>query len=112
MPGSIKVSRSLISVGFFAAFSAAPWFAHSATVDIFGWRCLQFGLESPFKWTLESVRTLADELKIMGHAIRYRTVLQNLGYSLQANSKVSAVQLVACQLLRVFLQLFLQFRIS
>lgn len=47
--------------------------------------------ESPLKWTLKSVRNLADELIEMGHAISYRTVaryLQDLGYSLQGNAKV------------------------
>jgi len=47
--------------------------------------------ESPLRWTCKSVRRLAEELKRMGHQTSHRMVaeiLHNLGYSLQANSKV------------------------
>lgn len=46
--------------------------------------------ESPLRWTCKSVRTLADELKKMGHTVSYQLVselLLELGYSLQANKK-------------------------
>lgn len=46
--------------------------------------------ESPLRWTCKSVRTLADELKKMGHTVSYQLVselLVELGYSLQANKK-------------------------
>ncbi len=46
--------------------------------------------ESPLRWTIKSIRTLADELKAQGHQTSHRMVaelLQELGYSLQANSK-------------------------
>jgi Rhodopirellula transposase DDE domain len=45
---------------------------------------------SPLRWTCKSVRTLAGELTRQGHAVSHQTVsevLQNLGYSLQANRK-------------------------
>ena len=47
--------------------------------------------ESPLRWTIKSVRNLADELRRLGHAVSHQTVseqLHELGYSLQANSKV------------------------
>jgi hypothetical protein len=46
--------------------------------------------ESPLRWTCKSLRTLADALRNMGHAISYVTVgtlLHRAGYSLQANRK-------------------------
>jgi hypothetical protein len=46
--------------------------------------------ESPLRWTCKSLRTLADALGAMGHAISYVTVgdlLRQSGYSLQANRK-------------------------
>lgn len=46
--------------------------------------------ESPLRWTCKSLRTLADALSAMGHAISYVTVgnlLRRSGYSLQANRK-------------------------
>jgi hypothetical protein len=46
--------------------------------------------ESPLRWTCKSLRTLADALGDMGHAISYVTVgalLRRSGYSLQANHK-------------------------
>jgi hypothetical protein len=46
--------------------------------------------ESPLRWTCKSVRQLANELNRMGHRGSYSTVariLQELGYSLQANVK-------------------------
>lgn len=46
--------------------------------------------ESPLRWTCKSVRTLAEELKRIGHAISHQLVselLLELGYSLQANKK-------------------------
>jgi len=46
--------------------------------------------ESPLRWTVKSVRRLADELKAMGHSASYRVVMDLLhesGYSLQANRK-------------------------
>ncbi len=46
--------------------------------------------ESALRWTCKSLRTLADALRNMGHAISYVTVgalLRRSGYSLQANYK-------------------------
>jgi len=46
--------------------------------------------ESPLRWTTKSVRQLAEELNAMGHKTSYSTIsrlLQELDYSLQANSK-------------------------
>ncbi len=46
--------------------------------------------ESPLRWTCKSVRRLADELKRIGHQTSHRmvaSILHELGYSLQANSK-------------------------
>jgi|SaaInlV_200m_DNA_2_1039689.scaffolds.fasta_scaffold24542_1 transposase len=46
--------------------------------------------ESPLRWTVKSLRTLARELKALGHSLSYRTVgrlLKTLGYSLQGNRK-------------------------
>lgn len=45
---------------------------------------------SPLRWTCKSVRTLAAELTHQGHPVSHETVsgvLQDLGYSLQANRK-------------------------
>ena len=45
---------------------------------------------SPLRWTCKSVRTLAAELMRQGHVVSHQTVsevLQQLGYSLQANRK-------------------------
>ena len=45
---------------------------------------------SPLRWTLKSVRRLADELQAMGHQVSHRLVadlLHESGYSLQANRK-------------------------
>ena len=45
---------------------------------------------SPLRWTCKSVRTLAAELTRQGHQVSYQTVsevLQQSGYSLQANRK-------------------------
>jgi transposase len=45
---------------------------------------------SPLLWTSKSTRKLAKELQEQGHEVSYRTVarlLQDLGYSLQANRK-------------------------
>ena len=45
---------------------------------------------SPLRWTCKSVRTLAAELTRQGHRVSYQTVsevLQQSGYSLQANRK-------------------------
>ena len=47
--------------------------------------------ESPLRWTTRSVRNLAAELERQGHRVSHRIVgelLHELGYSLQANSKV------------------------
>ncbi len=47
--------------------------------------------ESPLRWTTRSVRNLAAELVRGGHRVSYRIVgelLHDMGYSLQANSKV------------------------
>lgn len=46
--------------------------------------------ESPLRWTCKSVRKLADALRKKGHRTSYRMVarvLNELGYSLQANRK-------------------------
>ena len=46
--------------------------------------------ESPLRWTIKSLRRLADELKAMGHAVSHAsvgTLLGELGYSLQSNVK-------------------------
>jgi transposase len=46
--------------------------------------------ESPLRWTCKSVRRLADELQRQGHSVSHELVanlLQELGYSLQANRK-------------------------
>jgi transposase len=46
--------------------------------------------ESPLRWTIKSLRTLANALCTMGHAVSHVTVgtmLQKAGYSLQANQK-------------------------
>lgn len=46
--------------------------------------------ESPLRWTCKSLRKLADELAENGHAVSHRLVgelLEELGYSLQANRK-------------------------
>jgi transposase len=46
--------------------------------------------ESPLRWTVKSVRTLAQELKKLGHQVSHQLVselLHTLGYSLQANRK-------------------------
>jgi hypothetical protein len=48
--------------------------------------------ESPLRWTCKSLRNLAHELKSKGHAVSHDLVgrlLEQLGYSLQANSKTS-----------------------
>jgi len=47
--------------------------------------------ESPLRWTCKSVRQLAGELRRQGHRVSHTLVaelLQELGYSLQANRKV------------------------
>jgi len=46
--------------------------------------------ESPLRWTCKSVRQLAEQLNRQGHQVSHRLVaelLQDLGYSLQANRK-------------------------
>jgi hypothetical protein len=46
--------------------------------------------ESPLRWTCKSLRSLARQLQVMGHAISYPTVgrlLVEAGYSLQSNQK-------------------------
>ena len=46
--------------------------------------------ESPLRWTVQSVRSLASALQAMGHAVSHATVatlLHALGYTLQANAK-------------------------
>jgi hypothetical protein len=46
--------------------------------------------ESPLRWTCKSVRTLARELRLEGHAVSHQTVaelLHEMDYSLQANQK-------------------------
>jgi transposase len=48
--------------------------------------------KSPLRWTCKSVRKLAEELNRQGHQGSHRLVaelLQDLGYSLQANRKTS-----------------------
>lgn len=48
--------------------------------------------ESPLRWVCKSVRQLAAELNRQGHQVSHRLVaelLQELGYSLQANRKTS-----------------------
>jgi hypothetical protein len=48
--------------------------------------------ESPLRWTCKSVRTLARELRQMGHQVSHQLVseiLEDLDYSLQANRKVT-----------------------
>jgi len=48
--------------------------------------------ESPLRWVCKSVRQLATELNRQGHQVSHRVVaelLQELGYSLQANRKTS-----------------------
>ena len=47
--------------------------------------------ESPLRWTCKSLRQLAGELSRQGHQVSHTLVaelLQDLGYSLQANSKI------------------------
>jgi hypothetical protein len=47
--------------------------------------------ESPLRWTCKSVRTLAEELRRLGHPVSHQLVaelLHELEYSLQANRKV------------------------
>jgi hypothetical protein len=47
--------------------------------------------ESPLRWTCKSAAKLAEALKVMGHEIgetSVRSLLVELGYSLQANAKV------------------------
>jgi hypothetical protein len=46
--------------------------------------------ESPLRWTCKSLRTLAQELKVLGHKVSYPVVgrlLHELDYSLQGNAK-------------------------
>lgn len=46
--------------------------------------------EAPLRWTSKSVRTLAEELRKLGHQVSHQLVselLHKLGYSLQANRK-------------------------
>ena len=46
--------------------------------------------QSPLRWTIKSLRVLADELVAQGHRVSFRTVgklLKGLGYSLQGNRK-------------------------
>jgi hypothetical protein len=48
--------------------------------------------ESPLRWTAKSVRKLADGLRELGHEVHFTTVaglLRGLGYSLQANAKLT-----------------------
>ncbi|MDR3707155.1 MAG: ISAzo13 family transposase [Capsulimonadaceae bacterium] len=48
--------------------------------------------ESPLRWTCKSLRKLADELGKQGYSVSHRLVgdlLENLGYSLQANRKTN-----------------------
>ncbi len=50
--------------------------------------------ESPLRWTTKSLRNLANELQNEGFQIQYRKVgylLQEMGYSLQANQKMKQV---------------------
>jgi len=45
---------------------------------------------SPLKWTIKSTREIEKELKKKGHHLSYKsiaTILKDLGYSLQSNSK-------------------------
>jgi transposase len=45
---------------------------------------------SPLRWTTKSLRQLSEELQAMGHVVSHTSVgilLQELGYSLQANAK-------------------------
>jgi hypothetical protein len=47
--------------------------------------------ESPLRWTVKSVRKLAEELRRQGHRVSHQPVadlLHAMGYSLQANRKV------------------------
>lgn len=47
--------------------------------------------ESPLRWTAKSVRNLAENLKALGHKTSHRMIaemLQEMGYSLQANRKI------------------------
>ena len=51
--------------------------------------------QSPLCWTSKSVRRVAEELSERGHAVSYQTVaalLDDLGYSLQANRKTKEGQ--------------------
>ncbi len=46
--------------------------------------------ESPLRWTIKSLRTLAEELRRMGHTVSHRMVgelLTKVNYSLQGNRK-------------------------
>ncbi len=48
--------------------------------------------ESPLRWTIRSIRNLEAELKTMGHSVGHSVLsnlLHGLGYSLQANRKVT-----------------------
>jgi transposase len=47
--------------------------------------------ESPLRWTCKSLRTLSEQLGVLGYSISYPTVgslLHQAGYSLQSNQKV------------------------
>ena len=51
--------------------------------------------QSPLCWTSKSVRRVAEELSERGHAVSHQTVaalLNDLGYSLQANRKTKEGQ--------------------
>ena len=51
--------------------------------------------ESPLRWTSKSVRRIAEELRKQSHAVSHQTVaalLDDLGYSLQANRKTKEGQ--------------------
>jgi Rhodopirellula transposase DDE domain len=51
--------------------------------------------ESPLRWTSKGVRRIAAELRQQGHAVSHQTVaalLDDLGYSLQANRKTKEGQ--------------------
>jgi hypothetical protein len=51
--------------------------------------------QSPLCWTSKSTRHLAEELRAQGHAVSHQTVaalLEDLGYSLQANRKTKEGQ--------------------
>ena len=51
--------------------------------------------QSPLCWTSKSTRNLAEELRGQGHAVSHQTVaalLDDLGYSLQANRKTKEGQ--------------------